>query len=128
MSMTFQIQVGSTWTTLPEPAKEGITITREPVWGTNTGRSASGKMTGDIVTRKTTIAVTWPPLSAAETKTIIDAIEGAGAFFGIRFDNDTGSGLQTYTVYASNLPRTIYSLAQGLTFRHTGVTVTFIEQ
>lgn len=126
--MMFQIKVGSNWVDLPEPAKEGLAITREPIWGTNTGRSASGKMTGDIITHKTTIAVTWPPLSAADTATILDAVEGAGSFFDIRFTNDVGSGTATYTVYASNLPRTVYSLAPGLAFRHTGIEITFIEQ
>ena len=132
--MTFQIKVNGSWTDLPAPAKEGIVITREPIWGENTGRSASGKMTGDIVGRKTTIEVTWPPLPGKTVGTklgvdrIISSIEGAGPFFDIKFDNDIGSSTQQYTVYASNIPRTIYSLAAGLHFTNTGVTVTFVEQ
>lgn len=114
--------------TVPDPAKEGVTITREPIWDTNTGRAASGKMVGDIKTRKTTIAVTWPPLSFADTNTIINAIESGGPFFQISFDNDLGgNSRQSWTVYASNIPRTIYSLSNAARF-HVGVTVTFIEQ
>ena len=36
-------------------------------------------MVGDIKTRKTTIAVTWPPLSFADTNKIINAIESGEA-------------------------------------------------
>lgn len=117
-------------TQVAEPAKEGVVITKEPLWTANTGRSASGKMTGDLLpgSPKTTISVTWPVLTFAETNAIITAIEGGGSFFKIKFTKDLGgTGTNEWTVYASNIPRTVYSLATGYKF-HTGVTVTFIEQ
>ena len=126
------------WTTLPEPKKEGITITDEPIWASNTGRGSDGKMVGDIVAWKTTIQVEWAPLSFSQSQTIANALKGAGAFFQIRYNDfdarQSASYLQEKTVYCSNLPRTIYSLAQlsspsTKTFQyHTGITVTFIEQ
>lgn len=123
-------------TQVAEPAFQGVTITEESVWASNTGRSQTGKMTGDIVAWKKTVAVTWPPLSPAQTRGIINAIKNAPAFFPIRFTNDLIAGSDPsdesglapeITVYASNIPRTVYSLAQGLRM-HEGVTVTFIEQ
>lgn len=119
-----------------EPAFQGVTITEEPVWKPNTGRNINGKMIGDIATWKKTVAVTWPPLSPSETSLIISTIKSAGAFFPIQFTNDlsasssatASSGLASaITVYASNIPRTVYSLATGLR-KHQGVTITFIER
>lgn len=134
--------------TVHEPAKDGITITEEPVWAPNTGRSQTGKMTGDIVAWKRTFAVTWPPLSFEDANTIMRAIETADAFFPITFTNTrqtrngsnqlvnqviTGDELtmnstnETATVYTSSIPRTVASLASAYR-RHAGVTITFIEQ
>ena len=118
-----------------EPAHQGVTITDEPIWAPNTGRAQDGTMTGDFVGWKRTVAVTWPPLSFSEMAKIRDAIKSGGGFFDIRFTNDltanvdlTSAGLSTaITVYVSNLPRTVYSLASGLR-RHIGVTATFIER
>jgi hypothetical protein len=116
-------------TTVAEPAKEGITVTEEPVWAPNTGRDVNGTMTGDLVAWKRTVAVTWPPLSFTETGNILRAIKNAGPFFSISFSGDTSdvAAAITIRVYASSIPRTIYSLVEGYK-RHQGVTITFIEQ
>ena len=115
------------WTNLPEPKKEGITITDEPIWASNTGRSSSGKMIGDIVDWKTTVQVEWPALSFSDSKRISDAIPRRDAFFKIRYNDYSSGNTVEKTVYCSNIPRTIYSLAQGCRL-HIGVTITFIEQ
>lgn len=122
-----------------EPAKEGVTITEEPIWAQNTGRAQDGTMTGDLVGWKRTFAVTWPPLTFADTNTILRAIETAGAFFPITFTNTRAGAVisgdeltmtsttETATVYTSSMPRTVASLVDGYK-RHIGVTITFIEQ
>lgn len=115
----------SSWTTLPEPAKEGITITDEPIWAGNTGRNCNGKMIGDIVAWKTTVNVKWASLSFANAKTIRDKIVGAGPFFKIKYYDFSTSTLTEKTVYCSNIPRLMYSLAKP---KFLGVEVTFIEQ
>ena len=116
---------------MPEPKREGITITDEPIWAGNTGRGSDGLMVGDIVTWKTTVQVEWPALSFSDSQTITNALKNAGAFFMIRYNDfnatQSASALTTKTVYCSNIPKTIYSLAQAMQY-HTGVTVTFIEQ
>lgn len=125
--------------TVKEPARGGVTITEEPIWAPNTGRSQTGKMTGDIVAWKRTFEVTWPPLTFEQTNTIMRAIETASAFFPITFTNTRNgqvisgdeltmtSALETATVYTSNIPRTVASLSNAYK-RHAGVTITFIEQ
>lgn len=109
------------------PKQGGISVTDETIWASNTGRSSTGKMIGDIVAWKTTIAVTWPPLSFSESKKLRDAIKGAGAFFKIKYYDFSASSMVEKTVYAVNVPRVLYSIAAGQQ-RHTDITVTFIEQ
>ena len=113
--------------TVATPKHSGIVVTEEPIWASNTGRSSTGKMIGDIVAWKTTIAVSWPPLSFDAAKTIRDAVISADPFFKIQYyDLETGS-MKTKTVYASNIPRTLYSLAEGYQ-KYTDITITFVEQ
>ena len=114
-------------TSVAEPRKEGVTITDEPIWASNTGRGSDGKMVGDIVAWKTTVQVEWPPLSFSESQTIRNALRNAGAFFPIQYNDFSSGSAVIKIVYCSNIPRTIYSLAQSYQ-RHIGVSVTFIEQ
>ena len=123
-------------TVVAEPAKEGLSITREPIWASNTGRGSDGKMVGDVVDWKATVTVKWPPLSYAEIQRIINAIVGNGhvPFFSITYTvNIDYSGsrpvetVETKTVYCGNIPQTIYSLTKAAQY-HTGVEITFIEQ
>lgn len=124
-------KIGST--TVAEPARGGITVTDEPIWASNTGRNTKGKMIGDIVAWKTTIEVTWPPLTYSQVKTIRDAIKAGGEFFEIHYkDIEAGissGALQTQdkTVYCANIPRSLYSLSSKYP-RYDGITIQFIEQ
>ena len=114
-------------TTVHEPAYGGITITDEPIWAPNTGRGSDGTLIGDIVAWKTTVAVTWPPLSFADSQTLRNAIVNAGPFFNITYNDFSSSSTVTKTVYCGNLPRTIASLNAAFR-RHGEVQITFIEQ
>lgn len=113
--------------TVATPKQGGVTITDEPVWSSNTGRSTTGKMVGDIIAWKTTVAVTWPPLSFSDAKKLRNAIKDAGAFFNIKYNDFSADTLTEKTVYTSNIQRALYSIAEGYR-KHTGFTVTFIEQ
>lgn len=113
--------------TVHEPAKEGVAITDEPIWASNTGRAASGLMTGDFIGWKTTVEVTWPPLKYADALLIRDTIKNAGPFFTVEYNDGSSSTSVSKTVYASNVPRSLYSLVPGHQW-YSGVTVTFIEQ
>lgn len=129
----FKIKDGNSWTELPEPARGGISVTDEPIWAANTGRNTKGKMIGDIVAWKTTIEVTWPPLTYAQARSIRNAIRGAGEFFKIKYsDIEWGADAtpgedDEKTVYAANIPRTLYSLSPKYR-RYDGITIQFIEQ
>ena len=114
-------------TTVKTPKQGGITITDEPIWSSKTGRGTSGKMLGEIVAWKTTIAVTWGPLTFSESKKIRNAIKAGGSFFTIKYYDDDAAEMVAKTVYVGNMPRTVYSLAASYRW-HTDVTIQFIEQ
>lgn len=126
--MTFKIN----GTTVKEPKIGGIGVTDEPIWSSNTGRSTTGKMIGDIIAWKTTVEVAWPPLTYAEMKKIRDAIKAGGKFFEIEYpDIESGSSLSgmqtTKTVYVANVPRMLYSTSNKYK-RYADVTIEFIER
>ena len=128
----FKVKKDDSWITLPEPARGGITVTDEPIWASNTGRNTKGKMIGDIVAWKTTIEVTWPPLTYSQARTIRNAIRGAGEFFSIKYpDIEEGQTVATMettkTVYCANIPRALYSLSPKYP-RYDGITIQFVEQ
>lgn len=125
---TWQVKNKSgVWVTMPTPAHNGLAIADEPIWSSNTGRGATGAMSGDIVAWKRTIDLDFPPLSFADSKLLRDTLRNAGEFFDIRFRDFSASEWETAKVYTSNLPRTLYSLANGLRY-HTGVKVQLVEQ
>ena len=124
-----------TWYTMPSPKPQGITITDEPVWSSDTGRlPTTGKMYGHVVAWKTTVDMDFPPLSFEDSKLIRDKIvsfcgKGKGSgFFYIRYkDFDATSWTSTLKVYSSNLPRTIYCLDASCRY-HQDVKLQFVEQ
>ena len=118
-------------TRVKEPAKDGVQITDEPVWGENTMRDVNtGKMMGDIKAYKKTVAVTWPPMTFAEANQILSLLKGssgASPFYKIKYNDSSAGTLDEITVYNGNLQRTVASISSAYQ-RQTGVTVTFIEQ
>ena len=118
-------------TQVHEPAYGGVQITDEPIWAPNTGRGSDGTMIGDIVAYKTTVQVTWPALSFADSQTLRNAIINNGPFFKIAYNDfnatQSNSALVVKTVYCANVPRTIASLNAAFQ-RHGNIQITFIEQ
>lgn len=51
-------------TTLPAPTE--ITVNDEIIWSSNTGRSASGEMIGDVIAQKKNISIKWGVLTESE--------------------------------------------------------------
>ena len=105
-------KIGST--NMPNPANSGVVISDEPIWTSSTGRDTTGTMQGSIVAWKTTIDITLPALTFSQANTVRKAIKNAGSYFNISI-GDAGDDV-TFTVYTSNIPRTIYSNANGLKY------------
>lgn len=115
------------WVDMPTPAHGGMAIADEPIWSSNTGRGATGLMSGDIVAWKKTLDLEFPPLTFAQSQLIRNTLRNAGEFFQVRFRDFDDSSWTTATMYTSNLPRTLYSLASGVQY-HTGVKIQLVEQ
>lgn len=111
---------------LPDPALEGMTITREKIWSADTGRVSSGKMVGTLVAIKTKVAIKWPPLTVAQVALIEKAVSGSEPFIPMTYTDMTGQTV-TKTVYFGTPSYTIYSQADGLQYVKD-VTVDGIEQ
>ena len=110
---------------MPDPALEGVTISREKIWSSNTGRTTSGKMVGTVVAVKTTLKIKWPPLTPAQTAVVENAVSGS-AFVPVTFTDATGSTV-TKTMYFGTPSYTVYSWADGVQYIKD-VTVDGIEQ
>lgn len=76
----------------PAPDKEGFTVTENKIWSKNTGRTASGLMVGDIVTKKYSLAISWSDLEESVVAQIDEAIN-TKAFFDVTFRNQRGETL-----------------------------------
>lgn len=99
---------------MPAPALEGVTITTEKVWSANTGRTASGRMVGDVIARKTTIKIKWPVLTPEEAALIETAVSDPDQpFVPIRYTDMRGNTVEK-TVYFGTPTYTVYSWADGL--------------
>lgn len=61
------------------PAPVQITAGNEIIWSSNTGRSSTGKMVGDVIAEKQTLTVTWGILTSAQFN-LIKANLKAGFF------------------------------------------------
>lgn len=110
--------------TIPEP--KSIKISREKIWSKNTGRSDSGKMTGDIVAIKTTLKIEWAILSAEEIK-LIDQYLSTAFFECTYLDPALGNKETTKSFYAGSPMYPVYSYVPGLP-EYTGVGVDLIER
>ena len=102
-----------------EPAIGGITETIEKIWSENTGRTATGKMTGDIIAKKLKLQVHYQILSNVE-KGLLDKAVG-DAFFNVKYRGTN------YTMYAGTPTYPLYSTANGMP-EYVGVGVDLIEQ
>lgn len=68
------------------PAPTELKIEDEIIWSSNTGRSASGDMIGDVVTEKKTITIKWQYIREEEVKIIKEKL--VAGFFPFSFHDD----------------------------------------
>jgi len=74
------------------PAPSTMTVNGELIWSSDTGRTLSGKMTGEVVAEKTTFDLQWYMLGDSDMKLLKKHLSGG-------FFNVTISGVGTFTVY-----------------------------
>ena len=124
MAQTQPLVIGGV--TMPPLKAEGLVITKEKIWASNTGRAANGETIGDLVAIKYKLECEWPAsLSREDVAKIDEAI--SPAFFSVTF-LDPGSNTRiTKTFYAGTPTYPVYSYANGLP-TYNGVAVNLIEK
>lgn len=108
-----------------EVKAQKLDISREPIWSSNTGRTSSGKMVGDIVAQKYKLTITLPPMSDEQAASFDAAI--LPAFFNVTFRNPTTGKNVTKSMYAGSPRYPVYSYVD-IYPRYVGTAVELIEQ
>lgn len=111
--------------TMPTLKQNGLTITKEKIWSSNTGRAADGNTIGDLVAIKYKLQCEWPPLSREDTAKIDTAV--SPAFFTVNF-LDPGSNTRITKIFYAGTPTyPVYSYVNGI-FTYIGVKVDLVEK
>lgn len=111
----------------PEPKQNGLTISKEKIWSKNTGRASEGTMVGDVIAIKTTMKITFPPLSGQQVSELDAHLEPA--FISVYFKDPRLNAYTTKTFYAGTPSYPVYSYAKDYThMEYVGVAVDLIEQ
>lgn len=113
--MSIVIKSGST--TLPSP--DNIAIADEIIWSSNTGRSTSGLMIGDVVAEKTTFAITWGVLTKAQRNLIRNCLQSGFHPFTIIEDGTT----TTIDAYRSTLQSEAFVAGGQTYYKNTQVSI-----
>lgn len=102
------------------PTPSSVTIKREPIWSSDTGRTQSGKMAGEVVAEKVTASLKWNLLP----KSKMDSLERhlKTGFFKVTI-NDVG----TIIVYRGPIQATRWNKGNGEVW-YKDVTVDLIER
>lgn len=103
---------------LPTPSE--VTFKNEQIWSGDTGRTQSGKMTGDVVAEKITASIKWYVLSKAKMDSLKKHLKTG--FFQATI-NDIG----TVTVYRGPIQATRWNRGNGEVW-YKDVTVDLIER
>lgn len=109
------------------PLVGGITRKREKVWSKNTGRTASGRMQGSILTLKTTLSFSWPPLTKAEMDAIEAAVSDQATPFSVVELTHPDGTVESWECYFGTPSYTHWELVGGV-WRTTDAKVDAIER
>lgn len=113
---------GFTPPTVPEG---GYSVTPNRIWSSNTGRSATGKMLGDVVATKYTVTMQWNSMSESNVKNLSKAVRSK-PFFHVTFIDERGS-VKTENFYSADLTYTLKRVENGKAI-YNSVSVELIQQ
>lgn len=107
---------------------QSLSMTHEPVWSTNAGRTLDATFVGDIVARKWKLQIQTKPLTQKESA-LISALIKNNPFFEVSFiPNDIETDdLKTIMVYSNEPSTEVYSYTKGV-IRYQSLGFNLIEQ
>lgn len=113
-------------TKLPVPPKDGVSMSREPIWSSNAGRTADCTFVGDVKAWKWNISISWGKLSLAEVAVIRGAFTTLGKpYFNISITDDTGTR-RTIRCYSTS-PKSTVRVYEDDDGSVSGVSVDVVE-
>ncbi len=111
---------------IPVPDEDGFKRTKNKLWSSNTGRTASGKMVGDVVAIKYTLEFSWSELTSAEVHSLESAV-GTDAFFPVKFPEEGTGNALTKNFYAADLTYNTKRVRKGKEI-YSDISLQLIEQ
>lgn len=93
---------------------------------TKSGRTASGKMTMDLVAKKKKLFLDYEILSGKELDTILKQINGRDMFFNVEYVENGVT--KSFTGYVGEIERTLHRSGNLSGWYWTDVSFNFIEQ
>ena len=121
MAMTLTIA----GTSLPTDNLTQVSLNNKIIWSSNTGRTTSGLMMGDIIANKATLSLEFQWISVADFNTILTAVNSS-PFFSVQVKLDN-TVLANMTAYRSTVERTMGGKYGGVWFLQ-GAKFQLIEQ
>ncbi|WP_115716770.1 hypothetical protein [Amedibacterium intestinale] len=106
------------------PAPTQIKVDDEIIWSSNTGRTASGDMVGDVVAQKKTISITWGVMNDKEMALIKNNL--IASFFPFEF-HDAGLDLKISSYRGTLSSEHIGELGDGY-YWYKSATVKIIQK
>lgn len=91
------------------PSPTSLKPEEDIIWSSDTGRTLSGQMVGDVVAKKSKISITWGVLTCEEMA-LIEQCLPAG-FFSITYQD--GSKSKTLSVYRGTLTKEVGGILKG---------------
>ncbi len=111
---------------IPVPDENGFSVTKNKLWSQNTGRTASGKMVGDITAVKYTLSFSWQLLTQSEISNL-EAAVGSAAFFPVTFPKEGDMSSVTKSFYSADMTYGIKTIKRGAAY-YSDVKLELIEQ
>lgn len=106
------------------PCPVSLSVNDEIIWSNNTGRTASGDMTGDVIGEKKNLEIQWGVLPESEVKKIKDNFQTG--FFPLTFRDD---GVDvTISTYRGTLTKEHLGYAGDGIYYYRSVSASVIQQ
>lgn len=84
---------------MPNPKDGGVSLSKNKIWSSNTGRDTNGDMTGTIKAIKTKLDIQWEDLTQAEAGLIDSVVSDANTPFTSVTYIDVGGTAQAMQAY-----------------------------
>lgn len=114
--------------TFPLPSANGFKLSKNKVWSSNAGRTATAKFVGHIVANKRKLEITYNVLTQKQVEKISNVIDSTKSYHTVEYYDITKGQNQSFTGYCSDGVYPLYGFAQNGDVIVTGCSFSFVEQ